>query len=81
MNIALFGAYRLLNPLKISAPRLPITASTSPAFESNKQLPLRIARVLEGQHNHNNAGRMLISGRMADVCAELERLAEIESRR
>jgi hypothetical protein len=28
-----------------------------------------------------DAGRLVISGRMADVCAELDRLAEIESRR
>jgi len=32
------------------------------------------------QQNRHSAGRMVISGRMADVCAELDRLAELESR-
>jgi hypothetical protein len=41
---------------------------------------LRVARVMEAQHNRKNAGRMVISGRMADVCAELDRLAELENR-
>ena len=35
--------------------------------------PLRIVRVKEA--NPQMAGRMVISGRMADVCAELDRLA------
>jgi hypothetical protein len=35
---------------------------------------------MEAQHNRANAGRMVISGRMADVCAELDRLAELENR-
>jgi hypothetical protein len=33
--------------------------------------PLRIV--------HGNAGRLVISGRMADVCAELDRLAALEA--
>lgn len=37
--------------------------------------PLRVVRVLEGRHPRSTAGRMVISGRMADVCAELDRLA------
>ena len=37
--------------------------------------PVRIVRIVEGRHNAQYAGRMVISGRMADVCAELERLA------
>jgi hypothetical protein len=35
--------------------------------------PLRVIRVKD--ENPQLAGRMVISGRMADVCAELERLA------
>jgi hypothetical protein len=35
--------------------------------------PLRVIRVKDG--NPQMAGRMVISGRMADVCAELDRLA------
>ena len=80
MNIALFSAYRLLNPLH-SAVRsfMPAQAMQStPAFAT--PIPLRVARVMESQQNRQSAGRMVISGRMADVCAELDRLAEIENR-
>ncbi|MFT3721817.1 hypothetical protein [Pseudorhodoferax sp.] len=41
--------------------------------------PLRVLRVLEPQQARNAAGRMVISGRMADVCAELDRLAAAEA--
>ena len=41
--------------------------------------PLRIIRVLEEDHVPANVGRMVISGRMADVCAELDRLADREA--
>ena len=40
--------------------------------------PLRIVRVMEAA-NASGAGRMFMSGRMADVCAELDRLAAIEA--
>jgi hypothetical protein len=41
--------------------------------------PLRVLRVVEGPLPRAGAGRMVISGRMADVCAELDRLAELEA--
>ena len=41
--------------------------------------PLRIVRILDADHAPANVGRMLISGRMADVCAELDRLAAREA--
>lgn len=41
--------------------------------------PLRIVRVLEANHSPANVGRMFMSGRMADVCAELDRLAAREA--
>jgi hypothetical protein len=47
------------------------TAATTPA--------LRILRVTESDQRVKGAGRMVISGRMADVCAELDRLAAIEA--
>lgn len=37
--------------------------------------PLRVLRIRESRANPRHAGRLVISGRMADVCAELERLA------
>lgn len=45
------------------------------------QRPLRVVRVMDkpGSHAGGAAGRMVISGRMADVCAELDRLAAMEA--
>ena len=77
MSIALLGAYRLLNPLhNVVRNFMPEQAIQS----ARRPVPLRVARVMEAQHNRKNAGRMVISGRMADVCAELDRLAELENR-
>ena len=42
--------------------------------------PLRVLRVVEPSAPRAVAGRMVISGRLADVCAELDRLAAQESR-
>jgi hypothetical protein len=41
--------------------------------------PLRVVRVVEAGQAAASSGRMLISGRMADVCAELDRLAAREA--
>ncbi len=41
--------------------------------------PLRVVRVMEAGQAAALGGRMMISGRMADVCAELERMAEHEA--
>ena len=41
--------------------------------------PVRIIRVLEASQAPAHAGRMVMSGRMADVCAELDRLAARET--
>ncbi len=40
---------------------------------------VRVVRVVDGCNTTAGAGRMVISGRMADVCAELDRLAESEA--
>lgn len=40
---------------------------------------LRVLRVTESDQRVKGAGRMVISGRMADVCAELDRLAALET--
>jgi hypothetical protein len=80
MNIAFFSACRFLNPLN-SAVR---SFMPAPNMQSDttlaRHMPLRVARVMELQQSRHHAGRMVISGRMADVCAELDRLAECESR-
>lgn len=41
--------------------------------------PLRVVRVVETGQARTSVGRMVISGRMADVCAELDRLAAREA--
>jgi hypothetical protein len=41
--------------------------------------PLRVVRVMETRTATRSSGRMVISGRLADVCAELDRLAELEA--
>ena len=41
--------------------------------------PLRVLRVVESGQSRTSVGRMVISGRMADVCAELDRLAAREA--
>jgi hypothetical protein len=43
-------------------------------------MPLRVVRVVEPSAPRTVAGRMVISGRLADVCAELDRLAALEGR-
>ncbi len=45
-----------------------------------RQPSLRVLRVHECGQNALVAGRMVISGRMADVCAELDRLVALEAR-
>jgi hypothetical protein len=47
-------------------------------FSGNK--PLRIVRILEAGQAPAQVGRLRISGRMADVCAELDRLAAREAK-
>jgi hypothetical protein len=47
-------------------------------FESQNK-PLRVVRVVEAGQSRSSVGRLVISGRMADVCAELDRLADGEA--
>lgn len=69
------------------APRQPRRASApqrrAPSVQRQAQAParpLRVLRVVEPSAPRAVAGRMVISGRMADVCAELDRLAAQEAR-
>ncbi len=57
------------------------TASPVIALPAPPTRPLRVLRVIEGGEARQCAGRMVISGRMADVCAELDRLAAREAQR
>ena len=51
----------------------------SPACVAPARPVLRVMRVLEAGQARASVGRMVISGRMADVCAELDRLAAREA--
>jgi len=73
---------------QVRKPRLGGAAHTSASAEVAAALnrrPLRVLRVVDAQHAGVGtsagvgAGRMVISGRMADVCAELDRLAAAEA--
>jgi len=55
-----------------------ISASTGKATPFSTK-PLRVVRVVETGQARSSVGRMVISGSMADVCAELERLAAREA--
>ncbi len=58
------------SPNAVTLPSLPVT------FEVQRPLqPLRVIRFIDADLPAANAGRMVISGRMSDVCAELDRLA------
>ena len=50
-----------------------------PSACSRRAPPLRVLRVVDAGQSAPHGGRMLISGRMADVCAELDRLAAMEA--
>jgi hypothetical protein len=80
MSLAIYGAYRLLNPLQ-NVVRGFMPAQSRQSVSVTRPLPLRVARVMDAQHSRSSAGRMVISGRMADVCAELDRLVELENKR
>lgn len=73
------------------ASHLPAAHPSAPAHTAQRrwggptrmsgQRPLRVVRLAEQRRAQAAAGRMAISGRMADVCAELDRLAEFNPRR
>jgi len=81
MAAALFSFLRSLLPRRVGSQlptmhslRVRVEEPASPPYGSfskgAKQRPLRVVR--------SAPGRLVISGRMADVCAELERLAALE---
>ncbi|WP_418116568.1 hypothetical protein ABL849_16995 [Variovorax sp. 375MFSha3.1] len=55
------------------------TGGTAPSEAAAAARPLRVVRVVDGKGQQRNSNRVLISGRMADVCAELDRLAALEA--
>jgi hypothetical protein len=68
--------YSCRAPQLIAARALSTGANTEKCMNSK---PLRVVRVVESDQARTAVGRMVISGRMADVCAELDRLAACEA--
>jgi hypothetical protein len=88
LGITMFTLGGLMAPLQsligwFAAPRGSSQARTAavhaPAIRSCVRRPLRVVRVVDACQAPSGAGRMVISGRMADVCAELDRLAALEA--
>jgi hypothetical protein len=51
-----------------------------PRLAERRSRPLRVLRVVDGSPQERSAaGRMVISGRFADVCEELDRMAALEA--
>jgi hypothetical protein len=69
-------AQRLADTHPAAGPRQSASAhGTSAVAKPQCQKPaLRVVRMLESGQSPKSVGRMVISGRMADVCAELDRL-------
>ena len=68
------------SPVKPGTSRSSSSWTTLPGSRHKKpRPPLRVVRVAESGPTPAIAGRMVISGRMADVCAELDRLAALET--
>jgi hypothetical protein len=61
-------------------PRQPARVSRRPMSVPQAPKPLRVVRVMDATGSRSTAGRMVISGRLADVCAELDRMAALEAR-
>ena len=87
MSIALFGISSIYNGIQkfmnASANLHQIKEQTNNQHQSApnpKQRALRVVRIAEVGDTSHTAGRMVISGRMADVCAELDRLVALEAK-
>ncbi len=65
-------------PANASCERSKLLSPTSSAGATRPR-PLRVVRVPDGVQGSDAVGRMVISGCMADVCAELDRLAAKEN--
>ena len=75
------SSINLDNTFEKAAPSHKVTISAaSPKARQAQQRALRVLRVSEQGQTASCAGRMVISGRMADVCAELDRLVALEAK-
>ena len=85
MNLALITSQQLFQ--RIDAAYKALWPANDPHMTAPVNLssplpakPLRVVRVAEDGHaSPSSAGRMVMSGRIADICAELDRLVHLEA--
>ena len=82
INASLNIENTLENALKKATPGQKVSISAAKSVTRHApQRALRVLRVSEQGQTATCAGRMVISGRMADVCAELDRLVALEAQK
>jgi hypothetical protein len=95
MSLAILGLFKALSPLFPASPRRFVPVGMSAAMATPQgglrhptaparvrmQRPLRVTRLVDQGCAGSSAGRMVMSGRFDDVCAELDRLVALESAR
>lgn len=79
LSATALNAHHAFTPNPPSAAKCHLGQSQPALTTLAPRKPLRVIRVLEKDHVPATVGRMVISGRMADVCAELDRLADREA--
>jgi hypothetical protein len=67
-----------INAVKAARP-VPLRRPATPVAVRQGRSLLRVVRILDPGQASASAGRILMSGRMADVCAELDRMVEREA--
>ena len=76
---AVFGWFAGTPAVPVPAAPIHTTVRPSTPLRGQASKPLRVVRVLDPTAPRAVAGRMVISGRLADVCAELDRLVAQEA--
>jgi hypothetical protein len=68
---------------QVVRPQASAVRPSRPSGPSVSSRPLRVLCVRDPKGSglsHQNSGRLVISGRMADVCAELDRMVQAQAR-
>ena len=85
MSLALWSSQQVFQRVDTAVRSLLQPKRVQPAKQSLRCLadrPLRVVHIAEDQRPPlHTSGRMVISGRMADVCAELDRLIDLDNQR
>ena len=92
MSLAIWSIFKMMSPFYSLNPApqtqglqttaQPVRRPTHLTLAANRVAkPLRVARVPDDMSPPDRAGRMVMSGRMDEVCAELDRLVQLEARR